>query len=112
MAVYVDDYNAPFNGMIMCHLVADTTDELLAMVDLIGVQRKWIQCPGTPKEHFDICLSKKKLAIKHGAVAITVRQMGLLTLEATGRLDSRSSGLRQELEDLRAGRRRWGTNEE
>jgi hypothetical protein len=68
--VYVDDMNAPFLRMKMCHLVADTTKELLAMVDKIGVQRKWIQNPGTWREHFDICLSKKKLAIKYGAKEI------------------------------------------
>lgn len=33
MPVYIDNYNAPFGKMIMCHLVADTTEELLAMVD-------------------------------------------------------------------------------
>jgi len=50
---------------------------LLAMVDKIGVQRKWIQ--GHPQlsfgkhrnasfVHFDISLEKKKLAIQHGAI--------------------------------------------
>ena len=73
--VYVDDFNAPFGRMLMCHLVADTTGELLAMVDKIGVNRKWIQYPGTDKEHFDICLSKKKLAIKHGAKQVTAREL-------------------------------------
>jgi hypothetical protein len=68
--VYVDDMNAPFSRMKMCHLVADTTHELLAMVDKIGVPRKWIQKQGTWEEHFDICLSKKALAIKAGAKQI------------------------------------------
>jgi hypothetical protein len=68
--VYVDDMNAPFGNMIMCHLIADTTEELLQMVDKIGVQRKWIQDAGTPREHFDIALSKKKLAIQFGAIPI------------------------------------------
>lgn len=70
MAVYVDDMNAPFGRMLMCHLIADTTAELLAMVDKIGVQRKWIQDAGTHREHFDIAQSKKKLAIQHGAVEV------------------------------------------
>lgn len=72
--VYVDDFDAPFGRMIMCHLVADTTEELLLMIDKIGVQRKWIQCPGTYNEHFDICLSKKKKAIQLGAKEITFRE--------------------------------------
>lgn len=74
MATYVDDmYRYPvgeYRGMKMSHLTADTTEELLAMVDLIGVQRKWIQYPGTWKEHFDIALSKRAKAVAAGAVEI------------------------------------------
>lgn len=69
MSVYVDDERMPYGGMLMCHMLADTTDELLAMADKIGVQRKWIQYPGTPKEHFDICLSKRDKALKNGAIS-------------------------------------------
>ena len=42
MSVYVDNMQAPFGNMVMCHMWADTDDELLAMADAIGVQRKWI----------------------------------------------------------------------
>ncbi|WP_139804442.1 DUF4031 domain-containing protein [Pseudomonas aeruginosa] len=70
MAVYVDDMNATFGRMKMCHMLADTTEELLAMADKIGVQRKWIQHAGTIKEHFDICLSKKSAALAAGAQAL------------------------------------------
>jgi hypothetical protein len=71
MSVYVDDMRAPFRGMIMCHMIADTTEELLAMADRIGVARRWIQpgrvgCP----HHFDICLSKRKQAVAAGAIAV------------------------------------------
>lgn len=76
MAVYVDDMQADFGRMKMCHMIADTTEELLAMVDKIGVQRKWIQYPGTFKEHFDISLTKRALAVKAGAIEITWRQLG------------------------------------
>lgn len=77
MTVYVDDVRHQFGNMVMCHLWADTLDELLAMVDTIGVQRKWIQGHPTLSfgkhrnaswVHFDIALSKKALAIKAGAV--------------------------------------------
>lgn len=74
MPVYIDDYEAPYGRMLMCHMVADTTEELLDMVDKIGVQRKWIQYPNTYNEHFDICLSKKAKALKIGAIAITARE--------------------------------------
>jgi Protein of unknown function (DUF4031) len=69
MSVFVDDAQHQFGRMIMCHMWADTLDELLAMADTIGVQRKWLQQP--PKAswvHFDIALSKKALAIKSGAI--------------------------------------------
>lgn len=72
--VYIDNYNAPYGRMKMCHLIADTTEELLQMVDKIGVQRKWIQYPNTYNEHFDICLSKKQKAIEFGAKEINFRE--------------------------------------
>ncbi len=77
MSVYVDDMAAPFGNMVMCHMWADSDDELFAMADRIGVQRKWIQ--GHPVlsfgkhrnaswVHFDIARSKRALAIKFGAI--------------------------------------------
>jgi hypothetical protein len=75
MAVYIDNFNAPFGRMLMCHMIADTSEELLQMVDKIGVARKWIQYPGTYKEHFDICLSKKKLAVSFGALELSARDL-------------------------------------
>lgn len=75
MAVYVDDMEAPFGRMLMCHMAADSTEELLAMADKIGVARKWIQYPGTTKEHFDIAKGKRALAISHGAIPVTMRQL-------------------------------------
>ncbi len=85
MTVYVDDVRHDYYGrgsaigsarMVMCHMWADSLEELLAMVDKIGVQRKWIQghpdSIGKAKQaswlHFDVSLSKKKLAIENGAV--------------------------------------------
>lgn len=66
--VYIDDFNAPFGRMKMCHMIADTSEELLRMADSIGVARKWLQDKGTHREHFDICLSKKKVAIEGAKV--------------------------------------------
>jgi len=78
MTVYVDDmYLYPMGAlgrMKMSHMVADTTEELVAMAALIGVQPKWIQRAGTAREHFDIAQSKREIALANGAVAITLRQ--------------------------------------
>jgi len=71
MSAYVDDMRAPFGRMVMCHMTADTTEELLAMADRIGVARRWLQKAGTWQEHFDISLSKRALAIKAQAVEVT-----------------------------------------
>ena len=75
MSVYVDDMAVPYGRMMMSHMMADSTGELLAMVDRIGVQRRWIQKAGTPEEHFDIALSKRALAITAGAHEITSREL-------------------------------------
>lgn len=75
MAVYVDNMQAPYGRMVMCHMLADTSDELHAMAERIGVARRWVQYPGTAKEHFDICQSKRAKAVAAGAVEIDVRDM-------------------------------------
>ena len=74
--VYVDDMQAAFSRMKMCHMIADSTAELLAMADKIGVARRWIQKAGTCYEHFDVCLSKRKLAVLNGAKELTQKELG------------------------------------
>lgn len=73
MAVYVDDGKWNFGRMKMSHMMADTMDELLAMADEIGVSRKWLQTGRYV--HFDICQSKRALAVAAGAVEVTSKQM-------------------------------------
>ena len=75
MTVYVDDMRAPFGRMVMCHMAADTTEELLEMADRIGVQRKWLQKAGQWDEHFDISLAKRALAVKNGAIEVTRKDL-------------------------------------
>lgn len=91
MSVYVDDANIPFGRMIMCHMISDTEDELLAMADKIGVARKWMQRkPGMPwRTHFDICQSKRKLAVSHGAIEIGMGELaGILARKKAAYLES------------------------
>lgn len=80
MTVYVDDMRATFGRMVMCHMLADSDEELLAMADRIGVQRKWHQHPGTPRSHFDIALSMKAKALAAGAVEIRWRDSGRVSM--------------------------------
>lgn len=88
MTVYVDNARAAFGRMKMCHMMADTTSELLAMADKIGVQRKWLQKAGTVYEHFDIALSKRAAAVAFGAKEVSSRDLGMIirqrNLTATG----------------------------
>jgi len=79
--VYVDNMKAKYGRMIMCHMLADTTEELLKMADRIGVKRKWIQKPGTHLEHFDICLQMRSKAVEYGAKEITWRQAGQMIMQ-------------------------------
>jgi hypothetical protein len=81
VTVYVDNMRAPYRGMVMCHMLADTEDELHAMAVRIGVSRRWHQKPGTTHSHYDICLSKRALAVAAGAVEITWRETGRMLME-------------------------------
>ena len=56
--------------MRMSHMMADTTAELLAMADALSLTR-WIQHCGTAREHYDVCMSKRKLALRLGAKPLT-----------------------------------------
>lgn len=78
MTVYVDDMAAAFGRMKMCHMLADTDDELHAMANRIGVSRRWWQAPPKHDSHYDIALSKRALAVRYGAVEVTLRQMALM----------------------------------
>jgi hypothetical protein len=60
------------------HLVADSEEELHAFASLIGLKREWFQNTGRAASHphYDtIYSSKKKLAIKHGAIKIRPREI-------------------------------------
>lgn len=70
VTVYVDNMRAAYGRMVMCHMIADTESELHAMADRIGVARRWYQ-----SDHYDICLAKRALAVKHGAHEVTQREL-------------------------------------
>jgi hypothetical protein len=85
---------AGYGRMVMCHMLADTSEELRAMARTIGVAEKWIQHPGTYREHFDICLSKRALAVQHGAKEVSQRSLGMIWRER--RLAAKSAALGDE----------------
>ena len=106
MAVYVDDMRAKFGRMVMCHMVADTDEELHAMADRIGVARRWHQAPPKHESHYDIALSKRALAVQAGAVEVTWLQASAMNLRrrVTGQLGPAAEAL-DWLEQHKAQRR-------
>lgn len=76
MTVYVDDMRAHVGRMIMCHMIADTAEELHRMADAIGVARRWYQ-----GDHYDVSLGKRARAVELGAREISWRDLGLMMLD-------------------------------
>lgn len=79
MTVYVDPPAHPFGRMIMCHMWADTVEELVDMARRIGVDPKWIQGHPTLSfgkhrnaswVHFDISKGRRAKAVALGAVEV------------------------------------------
>lgn len=99
MPCYVDNARLPFGRMLMCHLIADTPAELHAMAATIGVARRWYQ-KAASFPHYDICLSKRALAIRAGAVSVTDRKTFVARMQ-------RIRGGRTP-EHYRRMRKRWG----
>jgi hypothetical protein len=75
VTVYVDNARIRYRRMLMCHMVADTREELVAMADRIGVARRWIQCAGTYREHFDVCSRMRIKSLDAGAQPISQRDL-------------------------------------
>ena len=73
MTVYVDKEKNGYGYMKMCHMTATSLTELHAMADTIGINRKWFQDKSIP--HYDICQSKKRLAIQNGAIEVDAKTM-------------------------------------
>lgn len=74
MPVYIDDMHETdlgmFRGMRMSHMIADTVEELHAMADALGIERRHFQ-----GDHYDVAKSKRRKALKyHGARAISMRE--------------------------------------
>lgn len=73
MSVYVDSAHLPFGRMIMCHMIADSIEELHSMADKIGIQRKWFQNKGL-HPHYDISKGKRALALLNGVIFLETKE--------------------------------------
>lgn len=89
MSVYVGVPMWDFGRMVMCHMVADTEEELDAMAEAIGMRRSWKQenprgrKPGTVGAlvHYDVAKGKRAQAIKLGAIPLDTLEAEAAVLE-------------------------------
>lgn len=78
MTVYVDD--ALIRAKVSrwtsrwSHLFADTKEELHEFARRLGLQRSWFQDKPNGHWHYDVTESKRNLAIRMGAQAVTWRE--------------------------------------
>ena len=77
MPVYVDSSLHKYRYMVMCHMAADTVEELHATADKIGLKRRWLQDPKR-RPHYDICKQMRVEAVRAGAIEISSKEMILL----------------------------------
>jgi len=80
MSVYLDNARIPAKvaGIVArwSHLTADARAELDAFAARLGLRAQWIQHPGSCLEHYDLTDSKRRLALRLGAIAITSGEAG------------------------------------
>ncbi len=77
MTVYV---NVPIwerHGRLWCHLLGDDEQELHAFAAAIGCPRgRYQQRPARPwVDHYDIDEQRRRLALRHGAIELTRREV-------------------------------------
>jgi len=79
MAVYID---APkrhrFRGRLIwsSHLMADSSEELVAFARALGMKPAWLQNAGAPKEHFDVFgRARHAAAVRAGAHQVSSRDL-------------------------------------
>ncbi len=93
MPVYVDALiNYGWKLGPSCHMIADTLEELHQMADKIGMKRSWFQSGKVDMPHYDLVESKRKLAIKNGAVEISRKQIVERLIKHKDQRKSESNG--------------------
>lgn len=64
--VYVDRVENALGRMKMCHMIADTPEELHHMAARIGMRRGWFQPKSFP--HYDVAKGRRAEAVRLGAI--------------------------------------------
>ena len=94
MTVYVDDAQIPGprnpnnrrQHLRMCHMTADSIEQLHEMADQIGVDRRHFQDKRLP--HYDICRSKRQRAVMLGAAEVSSRVIVVVARRLRKRMDA------------------------
>ncbi len=68
-------HHGPSSHLISTLPGEEGSAELAAFVEKIGLKRKWVQKPGTPREHFDLNERAHKQALAAGAVEVDWRSL-------------------------------------
>lgn len=78
MPVYVDPlFNYGWRLGPSCHLFGDTAVELVDFaVGELGMAPRWIQKSRNGLLHFDLTESKRKAAVKKGAIELGINEAG------------------------------------
>ena len=78
--VYVDNMRIQYGNMVMCHMVADTEEELHTLAARLGLKREWFQPGNNSLPHYDISMSRRRMAVQLGAREITAMEIGKMNL--------------------------------
>jgi hypothetical protein len=79
MATYVDRAEWEWRGRKWCHLLADDIDELHSFAASLGLKPSWFQDKGN-FPHYDLTESKRELALRRGAVAVSRQEVWQIAL--------------------------------
>jgi hypothetical protein len=80
VTVYVDEAIWSFGRMKMCHMMADTLDELHDFAQRLGMKREWFQNKDR-FPHYDVSKGKREQAIRMGAVPVDSHTLVTWALE-------------------------------
>lgn len=83
MTVYIDNAFLPYGRMLMCHMIADTEEELHKMAEKIGIERRWYQSKSSVP-HYDVSKGKRILAIALGAQEVTSKELVKIARDRQG----------------------------
>jgi hypothetical protein len=81
MSVYVDNLMKPYKREKVCHMIADTEEELISMILNIGGKMENQLDAGTADSRFDVNEQQRELALENGAIEISKSQLAKICRE-------------------------------